>query len=358
MNKKVLGIILTVLLIFTLAGCSLKLRAEVPYVSPHPYEELRINMIAEVSQSVVVVKTETGHGSGIIYKSEPVAESNLTLYYVMTNHHVVEDGGEMKVHFGAGEEDINVRDYASYELYDIAVVRFETDRVLRVHPVGPINDNTITEIVLGQDVYAIGTPQDIKKFNYVTQGVVSMVSFPYNNVPGLTLMHDAELNPGNSGGPLFNLNGDLVGINVAKVANVQTSDGSIAAEGLNYSLSINKIAPIVSGFSEASYTAVVRRPRLGITVQEVATFLETNDPSLLPANPVGVVVIGFDMTRNAHEQMELYDLIVEMNGIAITSIADLAAQLADAEFGDSHVLKVMRKVGTEFQEFTVTIILS
>jgi S1-C subfamily serine protease len=64
------------------------------------------------------------------------------------------------------------------------------------------------------------------------------------------------------------------------------------------------------------------------------------------------------MTRNAHEQMELYDLIIEMNGVAITSIADLAAQLADAEFGDSHVLKVMRKVGTEFQQFTVTIILS
>jgi serine protease Do len=358
MNKKLLGALLSVLFIFTLAGCQFQLRAEVPYVSPHPYEELRINMIAEVSQSVVVVKTESGHGSGIIYKSEPIAESTLTLYYVMTNHHVVEDGGEMKVHFGAGEDDINVRDYASYELYDIAVVRFETDRVLRVHPVGPITDNTITEIVLGQDVYAIGTPQDIKKFNYVTQGVVSMVSFPYNNIPGLTLMHDAELNPGNSGGPLFNLNGDLIGINVAKIASVQTSDGSIAAEGLNYALSINKIAPIVSGFSEESYTVVERRPRLGVTVQEVATFLETNDPSLLPANPVGVVVIGFDMTRNAYEHMEIYDLIVEMNGIAITSIADLAAQLADAEFGDSHVLKVMRKVGTEFQQFTVTIILS
>lgn len=358
MKKRMLGALLSVLFIFMLAGCSFQLRAEVPYVSPHQYEELRINMIAEVSPSVVVVKTETGHGSGIIYQSEPIANSNLTLYYVMTNHHVVEDGGEMRIHFGAGEADINVKDYASYELYDIAVVRFESSRVLRVHPVGPITDNTMTQIVVGQDVYAIGTPQDIKRFNYVTQGVVSMVSYPYNNVPGLTLMHDAELNPGNSGGPLFNLKGDLIGINVAKVANVQTKEGSIAAEGLNYSLSINKISPIVRGFSESSYTAIVRRPRLGITVQEVQTFLETNDPSLLPANPVGVVVIGFDMTRNAHEQMELYDLVIEMNGIAITSIADLAAQLANAQFGDSHTLKVMRKVGTEFQAFTLTIILS
>lgn len=358
MKKRLLSIFLVVLTVITLAGCTFQLRAEIPYVAPHTYEELRINMLAEVSASVVVVKTESGHGSGIIFKSEPIAETSKTLYYVMTNQHVVEDGGEMRIHFGAGEDDINVRDYASYELYDIAVVRFETERVLRVHPVGPINDNTITQIVLGQDVYAIGTPEDIQKFNYVTQGIVSMVSYPYNNVPGLSIMHNAELNPGNSGGPLFNLNGDLIGINVAKVATVFTSDGSIAAEGLNYSLSINKIAPIVRGFTEASYTAVIRKPRLGVTVQEVAVFLESNDASLLPPNPVGVVVIGFDMTRNAHEQMELYDLIIEMNGVAVTSIASIAAQLQGAAFGDPHTLKVLRKVGTEFQQFTITIILS
>jgi serine protease Do len=356
MKKRILSILMTVMFVLLLAGCQFSLRANVPYVSPTPYEQLRISMIAEVEQSVIVVKTETGHGSGIIYKSEPVADTNKFLYYAMTNYHVVEDGGEMTIHFGAGKTDIPIQDYQGYQPYDIAVVRFVTDRILRVHEVKPINDNSTQEIVKGQDVYAIGTPQNIDKFNYVTQGVVSLSSYTYNGIAGLAIMHDAELNPGNSGGPLFNLNGDLIGINVAKIPNITTRDGIIPAEGLNFSLSINKIAPTVRNFN--NWIDVVRRPRLGITVQEVSIFLESNDASLLPANPVGVVVIGFDQTRNAKDVLEMYDLIIQMNGIQITSIADLAGQLQGANFGDSHTLKVLRKQGETFVEVVVTIILS
>jgi S1-C subfamily serine protease len=365
-RKKILLIILTVLLTLSLFGCTLQTRATVVYESPSTYEQLRMDMIAEVEPSVVAVMTETGHGSGIIFKSEAVTsedpeeviEEGLTRYYILTNYHVVEDGGEMKIHFGVGQEDINVVDYQGYELFDIAVVRIETTRALRVHHVGPIDDNTITEIIKGQDVFAIGTPQDLDKFNYVTSGVVSLPLFAYNGIAGLALMHDSELNPGNSGGPLFNLNGDLIGINVAKVADIPTEDGTIAAEGLNYSLNINKIAPIIRNFAEENYEAVIRKPRLGVTIQEVDIFLEDNDPSLLPPNPVGVVIIGFDLTRNAHLVLEQYDLIIEMNGIAVTSIADLAAQLEGAEFGDIHELTVLRNVDGTFEEFTVNITLS
>ena len=358
MKKKILYLLLAVLSLFTLAGCSFALRAETPYQSPTPYEQLRIDMIATVEPSVVVVKTETGHGSGIIYKSEPILESSETLYYVMTNYHVVENGGEMTVHFGSDKTDIPIADYAGYELYDIAVVRFKTNKTLRVHNVAPINDNTTTEIIKGQDVYAIGTPQNIDKFNYVTQGIVSLATYAYNGVDGLGIMHDAELNPGNSGGPLFNLNGELIGINVAKIPTVSSKDGTISAEGLNYSLSINKIAPIVRNFKESDFQQVVRKPRLGITVQEVEIFLQENDASLLPPNPVGVVVVGFDQTRNAKSYLEMYDLIISMNGSPVTSIADIAAQLTGAEFGDSHVLTIMRKVGGSFVELSFTIILS
>lgn len=357
MKKKLLSMFIVMLFVLALVGCSLELRAEVPYTSPIAYEQLRIDMIAEVSPSVVVVKTETGHGSGIIYKSETL-EDNMFRYYIMTNAHVVEDGGEMTVHFGDVIDDIAVVDFASNPTYDIAVVRIETTEVLRVHHVASIDDNTITQIIVGQDVYAIGTPQNIDKFNYVTQGIVSIASYPYNGVPGLVIMHDAELNPGNSGGPLFNLNGELIGINVAKVANISTVEGTIAAEGLNYTLSINKISPIVRGFTNDDFEVVVRKPRLGITVQEISVFLESHDASLLPENPVGVVVIGFDLTRNAHLVLEEFDLIVEMNGTAITSIADIALQLEGAEFGDVHVIKVLRNVDGTFVEFVVNITLS
>lgn len=358
MSKKIFSIITTVLSIILLSGCMFSLRANEPYVSPTPYEELRINMIKTVEPSVVAVKTETGHGSGIIYKSEPVHGTDKTRYYVMTNFHVVEDAGEMTIHFGDAKDDIPVKDFTGYKPYDIAVVRFETTRVLRVHDVKPINDNAIIEIVKGQDVYAIGTPQNIDKFNYVTQGIVSLTTYNYNGVEGLALMHDAELNPGNSGGPLFNLSGELIGINVAKVATVSSKDGTIAAEGLNYALSINKIAPTVRGFN--TFIPIERKARLGVTVQEVSVFLDDpeNNPNWLPENPIGVVVIGFDMTRNAKDVLEKYDLIIEMNGKPVTGIVDIASQLEGANFGDAHELKVLRKVGSSFKEITVTIILS
>lgn len=358
MRKKIFLMVTMLLTGLLLTGCSFSLRAEVPYSSQSTYEELRVSMIQRVEPSVIVVKTETGHGSGIIFNSEPIVDSTNILYYALTNNHVVEDGGEMKIYFGNDALDIPVQDYATYELYDIAVVRFVTDRTLRVHDIAAINDNTITQIVKGQDVYAIGTPEDIEKFNYVTQGIVSMTSYPYNGVNDLAIMHDAELNPGNSGGPLFNLNGEVIAINVAKIPSITTTDGVIAAEGLNYSLSINKIAPIINGFIEEDYIVVERKPRLGVTVQEIDIFLSENSANLLPPNPVGVVVVGLDQTRQAKDVIEMYDLIIKMDDLPVTSTQDIIARLEGAQFNDSHTLTVMRKVDGEFVELTFTIILS
>lgn len=357
MKKKLLMILFALSSLFALAGCTLDLRAEVPYTSPIAYEQLRMDMIAEVKPSVVVVRTETGHGSGTIFKSEDLGDG-VTRYYVLTNYHVVEDGGEMYINFGGTIDDIAVKDYAGNQTYDVAVVRFDTTQTLRVEHIAPIDNNTVTQIIVGQDVYAIGTPQNMDKFDYVTQGIVSLTNYDYNGISGLAIMHDAELNPGNSGGPLFNLNGDVIGINVAKVASVSTADGTIAAEGLNYSLDINKVAPIIRAFTESDYQVVVRKPRLGITVQDVATFLQENDASLLPENPVGVVIIDFDQTRNAVNYLEVYDLIIAMDGDPVTSISDIAAHLENANFGDIHSLTVMRSNGTTFDEITVSFPLS
>jgi serine protease Do len=358
MKKKLLLLVIVLFATLTLAGC-LQLKAQLPYESPSVYEQMRIDMVNEVMPSVVAVRTETGHGSGIIYKVEDIGDG-VKRYYALTNYHVILDAGEMNIYFGPDADPISVVDVAGFELYDIAVVRFDTTRDLQVHHSPAIDDKEGIELVLGQDVIAIGTPQDIDKFNYVSNGILSMKDYTYNGVTNLGLMHNAELNPGNSGGPLFNLNGDLIGINVAKVSTISGQDGELAAEGLNYSLNINVLAAIVSTFKDSDFEAVVRSPRLGVTVQDVSVFLEDpeNDPSVLPPNPVGVVVIGLDETRDAIGKIEVYDLIIQMNGILITSIADIAAQLEDAEFGDEHDVTVLRNVDGEFLEFTYTITLS
>ncbi len=366
MKRKILSVVVILLSIFLLSACNVELRAKVDYISPNAYEQLRIEMIAEAEKAVIAVKTDSGHGSGIIYKVEEVSSDPVIYrYYAMTNYHVIEDAGEIKIHFGNTRDDITALDVAGNQNYDIAVVRFETNRVLDVHTVlafqkNEENQNQYLEILKGQDVYAIGTPQDISRFNYVTQGIVSLPSITYNNIPGLAFMHDAELNPGNSGGPMFNLNGDLIGINVAKISNISTSEGVIAAEGLNYTLSINTLSTVVLGFEDDDFSTVIRKPRLGVTVVNSTDFLadEQYDPALIPSDTLGIVVVDFDYTRNAHLVLELYDLIIEMNGITVQTKDDIASQLADAEFGDEHTLKVLRKVDDSFVEFTVTIELS
>ena len=315
---------------------------------------MRIDMIAEVMPSVVIVKTESGHGSGLIYRQVD------DLYYVITNHHVVEDGGEMEVQFGDTRDPIPVVDVASNQIYDIAVVRFRSDVQLPVYYSKAIEEDVIIQIMSGQDVYAIGTPEDIKRFNYVTQGVISLSSYPYNGIENLGIMHDAELNPGNSGGPLFNLNGDFIGVNVAKIPSISTSDGVIAAEGLNYSLNVNELQRrFFSKLLETDFVKIERRARLGVTVQDASVYRENpeNDVSKIPAERDGVVVIGLDPTRDAINFLEEFDLIIKMNDADITSIADIGAQLVDAKFGDTHVVTVLRLVAGTFVELTYTITL-
>ncbi len=284
--KKTIALFITILSIIFLVGC-FDTRSVIPYESPSTYESMRIEMIAEVSPSVIVVKTETGHGSGLIYKQEG------NVYYAITNQHVVEDGGEMSIYFGGTRDEIAVTKVASNALLDVAVVQFETEDQLVVYDSRAINGEKI-EIIRGQDVYAIGTPENLNKFNYVTQGVIAMASFPYNGIDDLAIMHDAELNPGNSGGPLFNLNGEFIGINVAKIPSIATETGSIAAEGLNYSLNINEIYfRFLSTLDETDFSDIERRPRLGVTVQDSTVFLENpeNDSNAIPENQLGVVVI-------------------------------------------------------------------
>ena len=364
MKKRSMFIILLIMFLGFISGCSLIEEPETPYVPTQSYEEQRIKMIEEVEKSVVIVQTDNGHGSGIVYRKETIVDTTLFRYYVMTNNHVIEDGGEIIIRYGNEGPRIPVRSYASSAVYDIAVLIIETEEELEFHLIEPLeNPGTKLEIKKGQDVYAIGTPQDINKYNYVTQGIVSLATFPYNGVDGLAIMHDAEVNPGNSGGPLFNLEGEVIGINVAKVTDVNTEEGVIAAEGLNYAININMAAVLVNGFTEDDFTIIERVPRLGVTVRNLVDHRDTNinptyDASLYPDIENGVVIIDFDYTRNGYKNLEIDDVIIKMNGNPISTIEDIQAELVDAQMGDSHTLTVLRKVDGEFVEITVTIILS
>ncbi len=363
MKRKLTALLIVVLMVFTLVAC-VDTRAEDPYESPSTYEQTRIDMLQAVEPSVVVVQAEGGFGSGVIYQKEETDIDGEYLYYVITNYHVIEDtileDGEISIYFGDEQNTIFAQDYQGSQIYDIAVVRFVSPLNFTALDIKPISEDIKTEIIVGQDVYAIGTPNDLLNFNYVTSGVVSMASQSYNNINGLALMHDAELNPGNSGGPLFNLSGDVIGINVAKDTWIPTETDTIPADGLNFALNINTIAPVIRGFEASGYTTIERSPKLGVTVVELADYLTEypDDADMFDTGAEGVVVVGFDMTRQAKEVLEELDLIIAINGTTVRTIPDISAFIVDAEFGDTLSVTIVRKEGSSFVQHTYDITLS
>ena len=135
----------------------------------------------------------------------------------------------------------------------------------------------------------------------------------------------------------------------------------IAAEGLNYSLNVNELQKrFFSKLLESDFVTIVRRARLGVTVQDASVYRNDpeNDVTKIPADREGVVVIGLDASRDAINYLKEFDFIIKMNGIDITSIANIGAQLADAKFGDKHEITVLRFVAGVFVELTYTITLS
>lgn len=357
--KKYFKILLIFSIVVLLSSCV----REVNKFDIYDFENYKINMIKDVEKSVVIITTDSGHGSGIIYDKQEGVNNYKYRYFAITNAHVIENTEEISIRFGHSSMQIPVSSYAFNDIYDIAILRIDTNEELMYHDIPPITKNKKVVIQKAQSVFAIGTPRSFSYFNYVTEGIVSLESYPYNGRDDLAIMHNAEVNPGNSGGPLFNLKGEVIGINVAKVPHVNSKDGEIPAEGLNYAININKVGELVNSFSEDSFINIVRQPKMGITVRNLIdhkdlTINPDYNPSDYPDIDYGVVIIDFDYTRNGHKVFLINDVIIKVNGKAINEIPDLQDILKNAEMGDKHSVTVLRKVDGEFIEITVTIELS
>ena len=321
-----------------------------PYVSPSTYESYVIDLVAELQTYTVAVKHDSGHGSGMVFRKESTEVEGEFLYSVITNYHVINGGENVNVYYS------DVKQYPAIDYFfnatrDIAVIRFKTTDVLPFKRVQQIEDNRGIELKAGQTVIAIGSPQDINKHNYVTLGVLSLVSFPYNMLVDLAFMHDADINPGNSGGPLFNLNGDLIGINVAKISSIPGENGAVSADGLGYALNMNIIGPFLNAVNNSQYQPFVRAARLGVTIMNISDFMNNAgdlglDTHLLPQGYVnGVVIVGIDPTRDAHGKLFVYDIIIACDGFNVNDRNDLASRIGGGSIGDIHAIRVVRVVG-------------
>lgn len=251
-----------------------------------------------------------GAGSGVI-----VSEDG----YIATNNHVVEGASEIQVLLSDNriyDAEIIGTDPST----DIALIKVE-EKNLKAIEFGNSSD-----LQIGEWVLAIGNPFEFR--STVTAGIVSAKARSINILPGQYRLEsfiqtDAAVNPGNSGGALVNLKGELIGINTA----IASPTGAFA--GYSFAIPTTLVQKVVADLKEFG---TVQRALLGIQIQDVnAEIADRNDLSMLQ----GVFVQEVNFNSAAEEAgLENGDVIVAIDDIKVATVSELQEQVALNRPGD------------------------
>jgi serine protease Do len=245
--------------------------------------------------------------------------------YVATNNHVIADADEINVILDDGttlRATVIGRDTKT----DLALLKVKTD-----HPLKAVKFGDSDKLRLGEWVIAIGNPFSLG--GTVTAGIVSarnrdIQSGPYDNY----IQTDAAINRGNSGGPLFNLDGEVVGINTAIIS---PSGGSI---GIGFAVPSKTVVPVIQQLREYKE---VRRGWLGVRIQQVTDEI-AESLNVKPAR--GALVAGIDGKGPAKPAgIEPGDVIVTFDGKDIKGVHDLPRIVADTPVGKNVAVTIIRK---------------
>jgi len=262
-------------------------------------------------------------GSGVIYKSNG---------YIITNAHVVSDMENIVVVLSNGKA-YTARLKAIDEVSDLALIKIDKGR-LKPAEFGHIND-----VTAGETVVAIGTPLSFSLRNSVTKGIISGMN---RSVDGeyRFIQSDAAINGGNSGGPLVNMKGQVIGINTIKFV-------GYGVEGLSFSIPVDTVKYVVDHFERYGR---VKRPYLGASFAEGVAARYG-----LPSNEGLTVteVIGDSPAEKAGLQAD--DVLMKVNGVKVTTKIDYNEEMKNYLPGDSVELTVSRdgsetKVKVTFSE--------
>ncbi|MFD3162721.1 S1C family serine protease [Herpetosiphon sp. NSE202] len=291
-----------------------------------------VQTVANASPAVVkIISTVTGgqaSGSGAIINEDG---------YIITNNHVVEGQNRLQVIYSDGTSH-NAELIGTDAFSDIAVIR-----VLDAVP-ATISLGNSDELKPGETVVAIGSP--LGKFqNSVTVGVVSALDRTIDRMEGL-IQTDAAINHGNSGGPLINLKGEIVGINTLVV---RGDIGSIdEAQGLGFAVPSNIVR-------EVSDTLIangqVVRPYMGISYE----LLSPETAELGIANDKGAFVTKVDEGTPARRAgVSRGDIILAVNGEEITQRHSLQRLLLQYKPGDTVTVTIERNGQQQEVQITLT----
>lgn len=259
--------------------------------------------------------------------------------YVLTNYHVVENSDSITVSLYNGEE-YDATLVGCDQSNDIAVLKIDAEGLT------PVVLGDSDNLNVGDQVVAIGNPLGELTFS-LTTGAVSALNREVtlsSNVTMDLIQTDCAINSGNSGGALFNLYGEVIGITNAKYSS--SSSGSEASiDNIGFAIPMNHVKNIVKSIIE---TGSITKPYIGVTVTAVSS--EAQAYGL----PTGAAVRSVEEDSPAAKGgLEANDIITEVNGTTITSSSDLVSYVGEQAPGDELKLKVYRQGKT--LDITVTI---
>lgn len=289
-----------------------------------------VSVQAMVQQGYYQYQT-SGAGSGFIISEDG---------YIVTNYHVIDGAIAIKVTLNNGES-YDAKLVGGEELNDVAVLKLDGVSGLKSVVLGDSDD-----LVVGETVCTIGNALGTLSFS-MTSGAVSATGRSVTMSDG-TVMNmiqtDCTINSGNSGGPLFDSYGRVVGITSAKLSNNgQSSQATI--EGIGFAIPINDVIGIITDYVQ--YGHVTGRPSMGITV---AT-LEENDVQRF-GWPAGVFVNSVEQGSCAEKAgLRQGDIILKLGDTEVTNVNELTAAKNRFKAGETTRLTVYRAG----EELTLTI---
>lgn len=287
--------------------------------------------------------------------------------FVLTNYHVVEDASSLRV--TVTDDSNNSTEYAATlvaydESLDIAIV-YATDLDL---PAVTLGDSDALQV--GDWAICIGNPLGFSKTT--TAGIVSALNRSVESsstdkygrkstTSNAMIQVDAAINSGNSGGGMFSVTGELMGIPTLKYSGSYYSGSTV--EGIGMCIPINSAKPLIEkvlsgeitftaaealdsdddeGSASSSGTNLVGKPRMGITMSNLANSAALQSGQI----PKGVYVVNVEENSPAEKAgMQVGDIIVDVDDTVITSTTELSAKVAEYDAGDTLKIKVYRVPG-------------
>jgi S1-C subfamily serine protease len=278
---------------------------------------------AAVSPSVVSVRTESGSGTGFLVKGDGT---------IVTNAHVVGDSSQVKVRFDDKGELVDAQVLSVDTSTDLAALKVESVP----DGVQPLKLADSDQVQVGDTAVAIGYPLGLDRT--ATAGIVSglerQISAPNGFSIDKVIQTDAAVNPGNSGGPLLNARGEVIGVN----SQIATAGGGEGNVGIAFAIPVNTVKEVLPALES------------GNAPEHAYLGLQTSDT----ANGEGAEIAQATANGPAEKAgLQAGDVVVKVDGQDVTGANDVAAAIEDNKPGDK-VQVTVRRGGSE-QTIDVTL---